>query len=90
MNVITKNEIKAIEQSLKDIQIILGKSKKRENANASRKKAKANGSKLGRKKIRDDKSINKLRNTGLSIRTIAKIEGVSTTAVQRALKTNQK
>jgi len=83
---LTKNELEAIEQSLKDIRIILGRSKKRENAKASIRKAKENGSRIGRNKIRNDENIAKLRKRGMTIRAIAKVEGVSTTAVQRALK----
>lgn len=57
-----------------------------ENAHASRAKAKANGTKMGRPKIRDDKLIRELRRQGHTIREIALIVGVSTAAVQRGLK----
>lgn len=56
-----------------------------ENAFMSRAKARTKGSKLGRKKRRDDETIRKLRREGRTIRAIAKATGVSTTAVQRAL-----
>lgn len=48
--------------------------------------AKARGVKLGRRKLRDDEAIHKLRKSGKSIRQIAKEHNVSTTAVQRSLK----
>jgi DNA invertase Pin-like site-specific DNA recombinase len=51
-------------------------------------KMKAKGGKWsgGRPKVRDDEEIKRLRMTGLSLRDIAKRVGLSTTAVQRALK----
>lgn len=42
--------------------------------------------KVGRKKIRDDDQIYFLRKSGLTLRAIAKIIGLSTTAVLRSLK----
>jgi hypothetical protein len=57
-----------------------------ENAHASRRKAIAAGHKLGRKKVRDDAVIMKLRMEGLTIREIAARIGMSTMAVQRGLK----
>lgn len=60
--------------------------KKRQNAINSAMKAKANGNKGGRKKIRDDKKIRQLRLSGLTIRQIAAEVNLSTTAVQRSLK----
>lgn len=62
---------------------------KANNARASIAKAKANGSKMGREKVRDDAKILKLRRKGFSIRAIAWATGVSTTAVQRSLKENK-
>lgn len=59
---------------------------KHENPKVSQLKAKLRGHKLGRRKKRDDRRINKLRKEGLSIRDIAVQTGVSTAAVQRALK----
>lgn len=59
---------------------------KKENALASIEKAKANRT-MGRKKIRNDKQINELRARGLTIRQIALKIGLSTTAVQRGLRT---
>lgn len=82
---ITDRELDVIKQAVKDIQIIIGRIGKRENAKASSRKAKENGSRIGRKKIRNDENICRLRDRGLSIRAIAKLEGVSTTAVQRSL-----
>ncbi len=48
--------------------------------------ARRRGKRIGRPKRRDDATIRKLRSEGKSIRQIAKSTGVSTTAVQRALK----
>jgi DNA invertase Pin-like site-specific DNA recombinase len=48
--------------------------------------ARAKGKRLGRPKVRDDAQIRLMRAQGLSIRRIAKQVGLSTTAVQRALK----
>ena len=48
--------------------------------------ARKRGKKLGRPKKRDDQKIRSLRNQGYSLREIAKLAGVSTTAVQRGLK----
>lgn len=56
------------------------------NAHASRRKAKANGNKMGRRKQRDDFKIKYLRRCGLTIREIAQSVGFSTTAVQRGLR----
>lgn len=80
-----EDELAAIKQALKDIGEVLGRVGKRQNALNSAAKAKANGNHPGRKKLRNDEIIRKLRRRGLSIRAIAKLEGVSTTAVQRAL-----
>jgi|GEM_PF-5991134 len=59
---------------------------KSENAKISHMKAKEKGIPLGRPKRRDDSKIAGLREQGLSIRDIAAKTGVSTAAVQRALK----
>lgn len=56
------------------------------NAKASAKKAKANGTHVGRNKIRDDVQIRSLRKLGKSIRQIAREIGLSASAVQRGLK----
>lgn len=59
-----------------------------QNALNSQAKAKRNGNKLGRKKIRDDGLIRWYRrHKGLTIRAIAEKTGISTASVQRALKT---
>jgi len=60
--------------------------RKIDNARASVAKAKANGNRLGRRKIRDDNQIRALRREGLSIRDIAAKIGLSTAAVQNGLK----
>ncbi len=70
---------------LKQAITVLNRQKKRANALASVRKAIERGSHLGRKRKRNDKAIWKLRDKGLSMRAIAKLEGVSTTAVQRSL-----
>lgn len=60
--------------------------RKVENARRSTAKRIASGKKSGRPKLRDDEEIKRLRKTGLSMREIAQRIGMSTTAVQRALK----
>lgn len=49
--------------------------------------AKRKGQRLGRPKRRNDEKIRELRNKGHTIRDVARLAGVSTTAVQRSLKT---
>lgn len=58
------------------------------NALATVEKLRAKGIKWsgGRPRKRNDEEIRRLRETGLSLRDIAKRVGFSTTAVQRALK----
>ncbi|HXH75055.1 MAG TPA: recombinase family protein [Bacteriovoracaceae bacterium] len=51
--------------------------------------ARSKGIKLGRKKLRDDVAIHSLRKEGKSIREIARNLKISTTAVQRGLKSFQ-
>lgn len=82
---LTEHELAALENSINEIRVIIGRARKRQNARDSVEKAKANGSFLGRNKKRDDKRIAKLRRRGLTIRKIAEIEGISSTAVQRSL-----
>lgn len=65
------------------------KKRKADNARASRTKALARGTPFGRKKVRDDAQIKDLRDSGLTLREIAQVIGLSTTAVQRSLKSNQ-
>lgn len=81
----TPQEADVVLGLLKNCITILNRQKKRDNAISSVKKAVANGSYLGRNKKRNDKAIWKLRDKGLSIRAIAKIEGISSTAVARSL-----
>lgn len=66
----------------------LKRNRRIENARNSAIKAQQSGNirKTGRKKKRDDIRIRELRKAGLSIRKIASQVGVSTTAVQRAIK----
>lgn len=64
--------------------------KKVANALSTVAKAKERGSFLGRRKIRDDALIAKLRADGLTMRQIAQKSGVSTTAVQRSLAESKK
>lgn len=64
-------------------------SRKKEIAAASRKKAKEKGSRIGRPKTRDDKTILDLRRQGHSYREIANLLRVSVASVQRALKQSQ-
>lgn len=61
-----------------------------ENAHVSRAKAKANGTKMGRPKTRDDGHILQLRDRGHSIRAIAHACGCSAAAVQRAIKAKRR
>ncbi len=65
------------------------KNRKITNARATTAKVKSQGKKVqtGRKKQRDDDVIRSLRKAGLTIREIAKRINLSTTAVQRSLKT---
>jgi DNA invertase Pin-like site-specific DNA recombinase len=57
-----------------------------ENARASLIKAKERGSKLGRRKTRDDERVIEARLKGATIREIAAKFGISTTAVQRSIR----
>ena len=82
---ITETEIMTLSQAAKIILVVLGSIKKRQNAYETHKKMKENGTYPGRNKIRDDKLIRKLRKNGLSMRAIAKIACVSTTAVHRSI-----
>lgn len=59
---------------------------RRQNVLNSRNKARANGKSLGRKKRGDTELIKRLREQGYSIRGIARLSGVSTTAVSTSLK----
>lgn len=86
---ISDGELDVITESLKAALVVLGRIKKRRNMAKSFQKAKDNGSLLGRRKKRNDESIHRLRMRGLSIRAIAKIEGVSSTSVQRSLKASR-
>jgi DNA invertase Pin-like site-specific DNA recombinase len=61
-----------------------------ENPKVSQMKARLKGTALGRPKRRDDEEIGILRGQGMSIRSIAAKTGVSTAAVQRALKSEPK
>lgn len=63
----------------------LKKSRKVENARSSSIKAKAHNRVVGRKRLRNDDQIRRLRKEGLTIREIADHIGLSTTAVQRSL-----
>ena len=82
----TPEELQVFYSLVNQMKRLIGRALKRENAFASIAKAKANGSKLGRKKIRNDKRIRSLRAQGFTIRQIARLEKVSTGAVQRGLK----
>jgi len=86
MTHITDQELAVITGALKDIQAVLGRIKKRKGMEVSLKKMKERGNTPGRKKTRDDEQIMKLRKRGLSMRAIAKLCGVSTTAVQRGIR----
>lgn len=57
----------------------------RQNAFASRAKAKANGKKLGRKTRADAVKVNELFSSGRSIRGIAKDLGVNRSSVYRVI-----
>lgn len=59
---------------------------KSENARVSQMKARSRGSRVGRRKTRDDQAIIKMRSEGASIREIAIKTGTSSAGVQRALK----
>lgn len=58
---------------------------RRKNMEASRLKAIANGHPPGRKRVGDRELIRKLREQGYSLRGVAQLSGVSTSAVSRAL-----
>lgn len=64
----------------------LYKKRKIENARNSIIKAKSNGTKMGRPKVRDDQVIAELRRQGKSIRAIAAIVGTSSSTVFQSLK----
>ena len=53
---------------------------------AGQKRAKESGKKIGRPKKRNDFEIRELRAEGMTIRQIAQLVGLSSTAVQRAIK----
>ena len=56
-----------------------------ENARASARKAKENGTHVGPRQQRDDQKIKELRNKGFTIRQIAAMVGFSASTVQNAL-----
>ncbi len=82
---ISAPELFALEASLREALIVIGRIKKRRNAYVTAVKVKERGSHVGRPRKTDVKRIAKLRAKGLTIRKVAEIEGVSATAVQRAL-----
>ena len=82
----TQERLEAIEKDLKAMLKTVRKSLKGIRVRASQAVARAEGRHTGRPIKRNDKRILKLRNRGLSIRKIAKLEGISTGSVQLALK----
>ena len=68
---------KACKRPLTEEMIADKRARKVENARASARKAKANGSHIGRLKIRDDEQIKELRRKGLTMREIAKEIGLN-------------
>lgn len=67
-------------------QIEARKAERAQNLKNSRAKARANGTPLGRRKVGDKELIFKLKNLGHSIRGIARLSNVSTTAVSRRIR----
>lgn len=82
---LSEGELTLMESALKEALLVVGRIKKRRNAYATIEKVKMNDSHVGRPRKRNDLRIQKLRSKGLTIRKIAQLEGVSTTAVQRSL-----
>lgn len=68
-----------------DAWLRMKKFRKIENAIASSFKAKSRNNRTGRKRIRNDQEISRLRNEGLTIAQISSTIGLSTTAVKRSL-----
>lgn len=86
-NLDTDSSVQVFSVSLHKAWLNFKRNRKITNGRASLAKAKDRMHKTGRKKIRDDIYIQKLRRDGLTIREIASKIGLSTTAVQRSLKT---
>ncbi|MBC7456954.1 MAG: hypothetical protein H7235_01655 [Bdellovibrionaceae bacterium] len=81
----TDNNTESFLANLYSAWINFKKSRKIANAKASSSKAKSRNHPLGRKKVRNDAEIRRLRKQGLTIREIAAKVGLSTTAVQKGL-----
>lgn len=82
---ITSDELDALCEFLNAALVVIGRIKQRRNAYATNEKVIANDSHAGRPRKRNDKRIRKLRARGHTIRAIAMLEGISTTAVQRSI-----
>lgn len=86
-NLDTDSSAQAFSIELQKAWLEFKRNRKITNGRASLVKAKDRQHKTGRKKVRDDLFIHQLRKDGLTIREIASKIGLSTTAVQRSLKT---
>jgi hypothetical protein len=87
---ISEAEVSTLMDIAKSILRVVGPIKKRLNARKSLQKALANGSRIGRKRKRDDALILRARKKGMSMREIAKLAEVSLWSVQRSLKDAKK
>ncbi len=81
----TKPILDRLMDAIEQVVIEYKREKKQINALHSVQKAKENGNQVGRKKVRDDSLIWRLRKEGMTIRSIAKQTGVSSASVQRSL-----
>lgn len=86
-NLDTDSSVQIFSVSLHRAWLDFKRNRKITNGRASLAKAKDRQHQTGRKKVRDDSFIHQLRQNGLTIREIASKIGLSTTAVQRSLKT---
>ena len=82
---LNSTELDALQDFLKSALAVVGRARKRRCMAVSITKMKERGNRSGSKKIRNDDAIHRLRKRGLTIRAIAKIEGVSATVVQRSI-----
>lgn len=83
---VSDKELSIVNEAARILHHIASRVALAKNANASVKKAKANGNSVGRKKLRNDALIISMRQDGHTLRSIAEYTGVSIASVQRALR----